>query len=72
MQDRNWENPLINKKLEMNVSENLRWTFTALGAVLAAIEPAIPYMALCTLMIFADCFTAWSLSKRARKVHSAI
>lgn len=69
MQDRNWENPLINKILEMNVSENLRWTFTALGAVLAAIEPAIPYMALCTLMIFADCFTAWSLSKRARKVH---
>lgn len=53
----------------MNLSENLRWIFTALGAIVAVIEPTLPYMALCTLMIIADCFTAWSLSRRARKAH---
>lgn len=52
-----------------NVSEPLRWIFTAFGALLAMLEPTLPYLIICTLMIFADCYTAWSLSKRAKKLH---
>lgn len=52
-----------------NLSEFLRWVFTAIGAVIAILEPTLPYLIICTIMIFADCFTAWQLSRRARKAH---
>lgn len=52
-----------------NLSEVLRWIFTAVGAIVAILEPTYPYMLICTLMIIADCFTAWSLSKRAQKLY---
>ena len=52
-----------------NVSEPLRWIFTAMGAVIAMLEPTLPYLVICTLMIIADCYTAWSLSRRAQKLH---
>ena len=52
-----------------HISEILRWVFTAIGAIVAILEPTLPYLIICTLMIFADCFTAWQLSKRARKAH---
>lgn len=51
------------------LSDFLRWTLTLAGAVLAALEPTLPYIGICTLMIFADCYTAWQLSRRARKHH---
>ena len=53
----------------MNINEILRWIFTAFGAILAALEPTLPYLLICTLIIIADCYTAWSLSRRARKAH---
>lgn len=52
-----------------NLSEILRWIFAALGALIAILEPTLPYLVICTLLIFADCYTAWQLGKRARKVH---
>lgn len=52
-----------------SISETLRWFFTAIGAVIAILEPTLPYIIICTIMIFADCFTAWQLSKRAVKAH---
>lgn len=52
-----------------NPSELLRWVFTAIGAIIAIIEPTLPYLCICTLMIIADCYTAWALSTRARKAH---
>lgn len=51
------------------LSDALRWMFAALGAVVAMLEPTLPYIFICTLMILADCFTAWSLSRRARRAH---
>ena len=51
------------------ISDVLRWIFTALGATMAILEPTLPYILICTLMILADCYTAWSLSRRARKAH---
>lgn len=52
-----------------NLSEIMRVVFTALGAALAALAPTAPYLLICTLMIIADCYTAWSLSRRAHKCH---
>lgn len=40
-----------------------------IGAIVAIIEPTYPYLIICTLAIFADCFTAWQLSRRAKKMH---
>lgn len=53
----------------MNISETLRCLFSAFGAIVAILEPTLPYLIICTIMIFADCFTAWQLSRRARKAH---
>lgn len=52
-----------------NLAEILRWIFTAVGAILAIVEPTYPYLFTCTIVILADCYTAWALSKRARKAH---
>lgn len=51
------------------LSDFLRWLFTIAGAVVAIIKPTYPYLFICTVMIFADCYTAWSLAKRARKMY---
>lgn len=53
----------------MYLTDTLRWLFTMVGAVMAALEPTLPYMLICTVMIFADCYTAWQLARRARKAH---
>ena len=47
----------------------MRWLFSLIGAVVAILEPTLPYLIICTIAIFADCFTAWQLAKRARKAH---
>lgn len=52
-----------------NVSDTFRCLFSAVGGLLAILEPTYPYLIICTIMIIADCFTAWSLSRRARKAH---
>lgn len=57
------------KMNQISVSEIMRVIFSAMGAIVAIIEPTLPYIVICTLMIFADCYTAWSLSKRAARVH---
>lgn len=53
----------------MNFNEILRWIFAAFGGILAALQPTLPYLLICTLIIIADCYTAWSLSRRAQKAH---
>lgn len=47
----------------------LRWIFTALGSIAALFAPAMPYLLICTALIFADCYTAWSLARRVAKAH---
>lgn len=39
------------------------------GAVCATLEPTVPYILVCTLAVFADCVSAWLLSKRVKKKH---
>lgn len=44
-----------------------QWCLTLLGGLLAIIEPTVPLIAVCTLAVFADCLTAWSLAKRVKQ-----
>lgn len=37
------------------LSDTLRWLCAALGGVIAILEPTLPYILICTLMILADC-----------------
>lgn len=52
-----------------NISEIFRSIFATLGAVVAVLEPTLPYILICTLLILADCYTAWQLGRRVRKAH---
>lgn len=38
-----------------------------IGAVAAMIRPTFPFILVCTLVVLADCYTAWSLSRRVKK-----
>ena len=38
-----------------------------MGACVAMIRPTFPFILVCTLAVLADCFTAWSLSRRVKK-----
>ncbi len=44
----------------------LRPLFSLLGAIFAMLRPTLPYMLICTMVIFADCYTAWQLDKRVK------
>lgn len=46
-----------------------RSLFSLVGAVVAVLEPALPYIVICTLAVLYDCYTAWSLSRRVKKAH---
>ena len=36
------------------------------GALIAIIKPTIPFIIICTIAVFMDCFTAWLLSRRVK------
>lgn len=44
-----------------------RYMMTAFGACFAIIKPTFPFIFVCTLAVLADCYTAWSLSRRVKK-----
>ncbi len=39
------------------------------SAIFTIIEPALPYMLLCTGFVFLDCWSAYKLARRVRKAH---
>ena len=45
----------------------IRSLFSTIGAIVALIQPTIPFILVCTLMVFADVYTAWSLSRRVKR-----
>lgn len=49
------------------VSVLARYMMTAFGACFAIIKPTFPFIFVCTLAVLADCYTAWSLSRRVKK-----
>lgn len=41
--------------------------FAVWGAICAFLAPMIPFAMICILLILADCYTAWDLSRRVKK-----
>ena len=46
-----------------------RWLMTAVSAIFAIVQPALPYMLICTGFVFLDCYSAWKLAQRVKKAH---
>ena len=51
----------------MHPTTPLRPTFSFFGGLIALLHPTFPFILVCTLMVFADVYTAWSLSRRVRR-----
>lgn len=43
-----------------------RYMFGVFGAMITALEPTLPFILVCTIAVLLDCYTAWSLSLRAK------
>ena len=37
------------------------------GALIALLQPTVPFIIICTIAILFDCYTAWSLSRRVKR-----
>lgn len=46
--------------------------FSGFGAIFAIVEPTVPFIVVCTFAIFADCYTAWALSRRVLRRHPGV
>src|SRR5690554_4539143 len=44
-----------------------RSLFSVIGGVVALLHPTFPFILICTLMVLADVYTAWSLSRRVKR-----
>lgn len=55
--------------MSQHINDIARWIFALAGGVLTILKPTAPYLLICTLLIFADCISAWSLARRAAKTH---
>ena len=44
-----------------------RSLFSVIGGVIALFRPTFPFILVCTLMVLADVYTAWSLSRRVKR-----
>lgn len=57
----------MSKIMETFIANYGRQCFAAMGALVALIKPTFPFIIICTLAIFFDCYTAWALSRRVKK-----
>ncbi|MBE6311325.1 MAG: hypothetical protein E7080_09780 [Bacteroidales bacterium] len=55
--------------MQENYSIIGRWLLSLASGIVAMLQPTLPYFIICTLFIFADCFTAWRLDKRVAIAH---
>lgn len=46
--------------------------FVGLGALLAYLQPAFPFLMVCTFAVMLDCYSAWRLSKRCAHKYPAL
>lgn len=44
-----------------------RYCMSTFGALVALLQPTVPFIIICTIAIFFDCYTAWSLSRRVKR-----
>lgn len=55
--------------MQENYSIIGRWLMSLVSGLMALLQPTLPYFVICTLFVFADCFTAWRLEKRVAKAY---
>lgn len=48
-----------------------RYCFITIGAVTAWLQPAVPFLLVCTFAVLLDCLSAWQLSRRVKKKYRA-
>ena len=53
------------KTLFLNSTD--RFLFSVIGGVISLLQPTFPFILVCTLMVLADVYTAWSLSRRVKR-----
>ncbi len=53
----------------MNLENIRRLLFTCAGAIITALAPTGPYVALCTVAVLGDCLSAYLLARRARRIY---
>lgn len=46
-----------------------RGIFSICGAIVAFMQPTLPFILICTMAVLVDMYTAWSLSRRVMKRH---
>ena len=46
-----------------------RCIIAVLGAIWALLLPTLPFLLICTLAVLWDCYSAWALSQRVKKLH---
>lgn len=46
-----------------------RWLMAIASAIYTIIDPALPYLLLCTGFVFLDCWSAYRLARRVSRVH---
>lgn len=46
-----------------------RWLMTIAAAVFTIIQPALPYLMICTGFVFLDCYSAYRLAQRVKRQH---
>lgn len=44
-----------------------RYCMSTFGALVALLQPTVPFIIICTIAILFDCYTAWSLSRRVKR-----
>ena len=44
-----------------------RYCMSTFGALVAMLQPTVPFIIISTIAILFDCYTAWSLSRRVKK-----
>ena len=44
-----------------------RYCMSTFGALIALLQPTVPFIIICTIAILFDCYTAWSLSRRVKR-----
>lgn len=49
-----------------------KYVVSVSGAICALLEPAVPFILICTFAVICDCYTAWALSRRVKKKYPGV
>ena len=58
---------IMNELLRTSIAHCGKYCISTIGAVVALLQPTLPFIVICTIAILCDCYTAWSLSRRVKK-----